>query len=217
MHQYKTVAQMLLILSIFNLVLAAPVVREIRDAHGDGAVPVVGRNMADERRQSTLDGPTPSDSSPPSLDGSTPLHSSPLLPDESLPSHSSPPLPGGSTAPDASDGEAPLHGRPTPPGGPASLAVSSPPGGTAALPDVPATRMDLHGMLAAVFPSRNVLLQRFGTLLDKSVIGGIVFAIAGGSILYSKLSNPSRRTIDPDWYVSNPPLLNALNHKRSDL
>ncbi|KAN0113847.1 hypothetical protein V8E52_007319 [Russula decolorans] len=58
MHQYKTVAQILLILSIFNLVFAAPVVREIYDAHDDVVVPVVVRNvatMSKERRQSESD------------------------------------------------------------------------------------------------------------------------------------------------------------------
>ncbi len=209
MHQYKTIAQILLILSIFNIVLAAPVVREMRNAHGDVAVPVVGRNIADllkERRQSTSDGPTSSDSSPPQLDGSTPLHSSP-------------PLPGGSTAPDAStpsDEEAPLHGRPTPPGGPGSLAISSRPGGTAALPVVPA--MDRHSMLAAVFPSRAALWQRYAALIDKSVISGIIFAIAGGSILYSKIHNRRDRAINPEWYVSNPHLsCRRPNHERPDL
>jgi hypothetical protein len=113
MHQYKTVAQILLILSIFNLVLAAPVVREIYNIHDDAVVPAV--NVEKERRQSSTsdelppspDGPTPSTSShsPPPLDGSTALHG--LSP---------------------SDGEASLHEGPTPQGGPASLAVSSPPG-----------------------------------------------------------------------------------------
>jgi hypothetical protein len=70
MHQYKTIAQILLILSISNHVLAAPVVREHwHDVHGDVAVPVVG-NVAlavksKERRLPALDGePAPSDSSP---------------------------------------------------------------------------------------------------------------------------------------------------------
>jgi hypothetical protein len=222
MHQYKTAAQILLILSIFNLVLAAPVVRDIRDAHDDEVVPVIMRNvavMSKERGESGSDGSTPSDSSPPPPpprpDGSTPLHSSPPLPDGPMPSHSSPPLPDGSTVLDVSspsDGEAPLHGRPTPPGGPASLAVSSPPGRTAALPVVPA--IDRHGMLAAVFPSREALSQRLESLMDKAFIGGAVFLLAGGSVLYSLLH---KRTIDPEWYVSNPlpPLLQTPKRPES--
>src|SRR5712691_4314205 len=94
MHQYKTVAQMLLILSIFNLVLAAPVVRETRDAnaaHDNVVVPVVMRNLAamSKERRGGSDGSAPSDSSPPLPHGS-PSHSSPPLPGESTPLDASP-------------------------------------------------------------------------------------------------------------------------------
>src|SRR6266849_741521 len=108
MHQYKTVAQILLILSIFNLVLAAPVVREIYDAHNHMVVPVAVRNVAaiSKYRRGSTSGSATADSSPPPSppDGSTPLHPSPPLPSESMPSgsHSSPPLPDGSTPLDAS-------------------------------------------------------------------------------------------------------------------
>ncbi|KAI0261092.1 hypothetical protein BGY98DRAFT_74109, partial [Russula aff. rugulosa BPL654] len=83
MHQYKTAAQILLILSIFNLVLAAPVVREIYDARDDQAVPTAVRNVASCRRSAPVrsDEATASPSSTP--------------PDVSMTSHSSPPLPGG--------------------------------------------------------------------------------------------------------------------------
>jgi hypothetical protein len=151
MHQYKTVAQILLILSIFNLVLAVPVVREIYDTHDDVVVPVEVRNveviMSKERRQPTSDGTTPPTSTPPSPDELT-SHSTSLLPDGSTPSHSQLPLPDGSTQPTPSnpppalpDGSTPLsapppngevsldHG-PTPSSGATSLAVSSPPGET---------------------------------------------------------------------------------------
>ena len=52
MHQYKAVTQTLLMLSIFNLVFATPVVREVYDAHDD-VMPVVVRDaaaMSNERR-----------------------------------------------------------------------------------------------------------------------------------------------------------------------
>ncbi|KAI0262384.1 hypothetical protein BGY98DRAFT_732915 [Russula aff. rugulosa BPL654] len=120
MHQYKTLAQMLLLLSIFNLVLGAPVVREIYEARDDGAVPVVARNvavMSKERSQVDSDMPTPSHSSPPPQDGSTASYSPPPMSDGSTPLYASSPQ----------DGDASLHGSPTPPGGSASLAVSSPP------------------------------------------------------------------------------------------
>ena len=126
MHQYKTLTQILLILSIFNLVFAVPVVREIYGAHEDVVVPVVMRNvvaMSTERRQTNE--PTPSQTSPPPPDGSTPSL------DELAPLHGS----------SQSDGPppTPLHESPSPPGGPAALAVSSPPGGTASLSIVSAS------------------------------------------------------------------------------
>src|SRR5580698_5737235 len=93
MLRHKTAAQILLILSIFNLVLASPVVREIYDAHNDMVVPVVVRNVEvtwKERRGSESDGPTPSESSTPPPDEPTPSHSSPPLPDETTPLLTSP-------------------------------------------------------------------------------------------------------------------------------
>ena len=136
MHQHKTVAQILLILSIFNLVLAAPAVREIYDAHNDVAVPVpvVVRNMAaisKERRDAESDG-NPSHSSPPPPDGSTPSNSLP------------PPPPDGSTplqgsSPSDEPEPMPSHESPSPSRGPAALATSSPPGDMASLPVVPAS------------------------------------------------------------------------------
>jgi hypothetical protein len=142
MHQYKTVAQILLILSIFNLVFAIPVVREIDHVHGDVvvpvAVPVAVRNVAatlaatSKERREDPDG-TPSHSSPPPPDGSASSLPPPL--DGSAPSLP-PPAPGWSL----SDGAAPLHeSPPSPPGGPAASAVSPPPDRTASLPAVPAS------------------------------------------------------------------------------
>jgi hypothetical protein len=188
-------------LSIFNLVFATPVVREIYDAHDDGVVPVVVRNvaaMSKERRQSGSDGPTPSHSSPPPPDGSTPLHGSSL-----------------------SDGPAP-HESPSP-GGPAALAVSSAPGGTASLPVVPASDQQVpvhststsqhypaitHDMLAPERPSPEAQMKRFRTLGKVVLVGGTIIAIAGG-LLWHHRHSLRGRTIGPGWYVSNTSHLSA--------
>ena len=102
MHQYKAVAQILLLLSIFNLVLGAPVVREIYEARDDGAVPVVARNvavMSKERSQVDSDMLTPSHSSPPPQDESTTSYFPAPMSDGSTPLYASSP----------SDGDASLH------------------------------------------------------------------------------------------------------------
>lgn len=114
MHQCKTVAHILLILSIFNLVFAVPVVRETFDEHDDVVAPVIVRDvaaMSKERRAES--------------DGTTLLTASesPLPQDETMHSHDSPPPP-----PD----ESTAH-----PGGSAAVAAPSPPDGSASLPDVP--------------------------------------------------------------------------------
>lgn len=174
MHQYKIVAQILLVLSIFNfnLVFAIPLEREMYDARDDVVVPVMVRNvaaMSKGRRQSVSDGPTPSDSSPPP-------------PDESIPSHSLPPLP---------DGLIPLHKSPSPPGGPAALAISSPSGGTESLPVVPASDQPVpvhspstsrpytvvtYGMLDL---NSDAQMKRFRTLLPAgcSCVIAIIFVV----------------------------------------
>jgi hypothetical protein len=195
MHQYKTVAQILLLLSIFNLVLGVPVVREIYDARDNGAVPVVARNvvvMSKERSQVDSDMPTPSHSSPPPQDGSTPLYAS-----------------------SPSDGDASLHGSPTPPGGLVSLAVSSPPDEIVPGTDRPPVRttpmphgytaaMRTHVPLAEDPATRAEMVE---TLSKKAAIGTSVLIIAGVIILEARrLShNHHHRTIDPDWYVLTPP------------
>ena len=102
MHQYKAVAQILLLLSIFNLVLGAPVVREIYEARDDGAVPVVAQNvavMSKERSQVDSDMLTPSHSSPPPQDESTTSYFPAPMSDGSTPLYASSP----------SDGDASLH------------------------------------------------------------------------------------------------------------
>lgn len=133
MHQHKIVAQILLALSIFNLVLAAPVVRE---TYEDVVVPVVVKNVEvipKERRgsESDLHTPSSSTSSAPQPDGPTPSHSLQPPPDEPTASHSSPPLPVESTPlypSSPSDGAASLHEWPTHQvSGPAPPAVSLPP------------------------------------------------------------------------------------------
>ena len=208
MHQHKTVAQILLFLSIFNLVLAAPVEREIYDAHDDVVVPVVVRNvaaMSKERRQSESDGSS-SHSSPPPPDGSIPSHSSPPPPDGSTPLH-------GSSPSDEPEPEpVPLHQSPSPSGGPAALAVSSPPGGTASLPIVPASDQQVpahststsqhftaitYDMLAPDRPSPEAEMKRFQTLAKVVIIGGTIIAIAGG-LLWNNRHNLRRQTIGPD-------------------
>jgi hypothetical protein len=54
MHQHKTVAQVILMLSIVIFVLAAPVIREIHEARGDVLVPVLAGDVgtvAEKRTQ----------------------------------------------------------------------------------------------------------------------------------------------------------------------
>jgi hypothetical protein len=206
MHQYKTLAQIILFFSIFNLVFTAPVVRETYDAHDDVAVPVVVRNvvaMSKERRQPNE--PTPSQPSPPPPDGSTPSLDEPT----------------------------PLHESPSPPAGPAALAVSSPPGGMASLPVIPASDQPVpahspstsqhftaitHDMLAPERLSPAAEMKRFQTLAKVVAIGGTIIIITGG-LLWQARHSLRRRTIGPDsdWYVFNPShlscrRLNVLNH-----
>ena len=133
MHQHKTVAQTLLILSIFNLVLAAPVLRDIYDARGDVAGTTAVENvagMSKERHQSRSDGATGSPSSPlPDYDGSTTSPSSPQPLDGPTASSSSPPPPDGPTASSSSppppDGSTTSHSPPLLPDGPPPLSTSS--------------------------------------------------------------------------------------------
>ena len=204
MHQYQTLVQILLFLSIFNLVLAAPVVREIYDTRDDMAVPFVVRNvgvMSKERRQSSSEGPTPSHSSlpppdgltrshssPALLDGSTRLQSSPASPDGSVPSHSSMPLP---------DGPMPSHSLP-------------PVAEAAALPAIPGLlpahfQSDMSSNLPAVPPQSDLLVQEVETYVNKIRRGIAILGIAGGVVLlYHHYHHHHHRAIDSDWYVYNP-------------
>ena len=122
MHQYKTLARTLLLLSIFNLAFAVPVVREIHDArhaHNNMAVSVVVRNVAavsKERGEPVPDESLSSTSSTPPSDGPTISQSSTKLQGGSTVLHGS----------SASDGSAYLHEGPPHPDGSTSLAVSSP-------------------------------------------------------------------------------------------
>jgi hypothetical protein len=207
MHQYKTVAHILLILSIFNLVFAIPVVREIGDAHDDLMVSVVVRSVAatsKERREEDPDG-MPSHSSP-LPDGSTP---SPPPPDGSTPSHSSPPLQNGSP----SDGAALLHeSPPPPPGGPAALAVSPPPGETAPLPvpasgrPVPSQHTAITHDTLALDPALAEKERRLKNIKLMGVVlaADVAVAAIGGGLLWHSIHQSQRRTIDPDRYVFNP-------------
>jgi hypothetical protein len=79
MHQYKTVTQTLLVISILNLVFAAPVVRrEARDTGNDVVVVANDVTTVSERRRDTTDGTTPLENSPPLTDGPSPHGSLPL-------------------------------------------------------------------------------------------------------------------------------------------
>ena len=251
MHQYKTLAQIPLILSIFNLVLGAPVVREIYYAHDDLAVPMAVGNVAvvsKEQHQSRSNGATASPSSPPP-DRSTTSHFSLPPPDESTTSDSSPLLssrPPPLYASSPSDGEVDLHESPTPPSGPSSLsassssdgegslhelltrpgeptslAVSSPPGETDGLA-WPSTHGGPYGrddVVRLMIGAQRSIRRTANTWVKKVVAGIVIIGIASGVVAYFLHRTPHRRTIDPDWYVSNPSYLsrrclNVPNNKR---
>ena len=259
MHQYKTVARILLILSIFDLVLAAPVVRDtIYDAR-DHAAPTGMRNVAvmlEERHQSRSDGATASPSSPrsgrrmvpyspSSPDGSSPPPGwrmapiSPPSPDGSSPSDregslhewspTSPELPAylfdSSPSEEGSLHELPIHADE--PSQPTSLPASSPPPPEdevvqAAGQPVPLAWQGDPATMARVrqvAEAHQRTRQRVDTLLKKTASGVLILVIAGSMIAYYRHRNHRHRTIDPDWYVSNPSYrrLNLPNHKRSDL
>ncbi|KAF8493290.1 hypothetical protein F5888DRAFT_848808 [Russula emetica] len=114
MHQYKTIAQTLLVLSVLKLVYAAPVVpQEVRDTGKDVVVVTKDVTTASERRRGSppggTAGTTPSQYSSPLSDGSPPHEPLPL--DESAPLQGSDPSSG--SAPSShlwvTDGQAPGH------------------------------------------------------------------------------------------------------------
>jgi hypothetical protein len=241
MHQYKAVAQTLLIFSIFNLVLGAPVVREIYDARDGVVVPTTVGNMAvmsKEQHQSRSDGATSSPSSPPP-DEPTTSHSSPLLPEglpplyTSSPSEGEPdswtdfhnlPIPPSLHASSSPDGEGPSHELPTHPGeivpatdqpvhGPWPSTLEGPVG-----PEDEAVIRRLRWMIEV----RRVVRERAIPFATKLVAGVIILGTAGGVVAHYRHRNHHNRTIDSDWYVSNPSYLscrhlNVPNHKRSNL
>ena len=225
MHQYKTVAQILLVLSIFNLALAAPVVREIYDARDnvDMAVPTAVVDvavMSKEQYQSRSDGPPPDGSTtspsspppppppPPDASGSTASHSSPQLPDGPPPLYTSSPP----------DREASLHELPTHPDEPTTLPVSplpaeiapaagqpvpvpwpSTPGGNAAS----ASRQRLRNRWELERAVDRALMERAGPWLKKVGVGLAIIGGTYGAVEFFRHRNQHRRTIDPDRYVSN--------------
>ena len=146
MHQYKTVAQILLILSIFNLVFAAPIIREIRYAHSNELAPVTVRNAA-----------MPKERSEPGSDG-TPSNSSPSPPD-------------------------------------------GPPGEMAS--DQPHYTQVTHDMVENDPPRPESKLKKFAPLAGLVAVDAAVLAVTGG-LLWHYRHKLRRRTIDLDWYVSNP-------------
>ena len=197
MHRYKTIAHILLVLPIFNIVFAVPVARETYNAHGDVVVPVVVRDVAamSKERRAESDGTTPSPSSPPPQDETTPS------------SHSSPPPPDGSTA----------H-----PGGSAAVAVSSPPDGSASLPDVPASNQPAaseststsrpytqvtHAMVQPDRPRIPFVINTENMEKFKAIgaIGAIsAVDIAAFGLLWHYRNKLPRRAVDPDRHVSSP-------------
>ena len=205
MHQCRTIAHIVLILSIFYLVFAVPVIRETFDAYGDGdvVVPAVMRNaaaMSKDRRQPESDGSTPSPSSSRPPDESMTLPS----PDESM----------------ALDGLTSLHESP---GGLNVVAVSPPPDETASLPDIPA----LDQPVPSTSMAQHYIAVRHDTLnpshprtnMEKLRVLGAIIAVKGTVLVTGWLLRRYRsRTVGPDWYVSNPSHpscghLNVLNHK----
>jgi hypothetical protein len=89
MHQHKAVAQLILILSILNFVLAAPAVREIHEARDDVIVPVFAQDVegVSDKLGNTLGGKLAYES----RDGE--LLPGFVSPPSTLPSESPPPTP----------------------------------------------------------------------------------------------------------------------------
>ncbi len=129
MHQYQTVAQALLILSVFNLVFAVPVGRGIHDARDNmvARVPVVVEMenvtaaMSKERRHRQ---------SARGSEWSTLLDTPP------------PPPP-------------PIHESSSPPGGPATFSTEAPPGGSAPSETVPASGQPPAEQVTPDMPAAN--------------------------------------------------------------
>jgi hypothetical protein len=111
MHQHKTIAQTFLVLSILNLVFAAPVVPrlEVRDRDNNMVVADDGTTVSKRRRDTPPGGTTPSRYLSSSSDGSPPRDSSPLegsaLLQGSAPSSESALL----SHLSATDGQVPVH------------------------------------------------------------------------------------------------------------
>ena len=114
MRQYKTIVQTLVVLSILNLVYAAPVVpQEIRDTGNDvGVVAEDVTTESDRRRGIPLDGTTgttPSQYSPSFPDGSPPHDSLSLDKSALLQGSESSSGPAPSSHLSATDGQVPVH------------------------------------------------------------------------------------------------------------
>ena len=206
MHQYKTLIQIILTLSIFNLVLAAPVVQEIYDARDDMAVVRNVAVMSKGRRQPSSEGPTPSHPSLPPPDGLTRSHSSPALLDGSTPLQSSPALPDASGSV-PSPSPLMLPEGPGPEDGPVPLPDWSPP---AALRTTTQPATDHH----AEMQEETAHLKKIGR-------GLAILGFAGVLTLFYH-HHHHHRAIDSDWYVSNLSHLSCIrlkvpNHKRPDL
>ena len=210
MLRHKIAAQIFLITSIFNLVIAAPVVREIYETHDNEVVPVVVRDvevMSNEWRSSESEGATPSDSSVPPPDRTTPSHSSPPSADKSTPL----------VTPSALDGSASFRDWLTPPvaGGPASSSlVSSPPGEIVQATDEPVpmhstlTPQDNTAATGDVLDTKPPSPEAQARMKKLKIIQKVTVAVAAivfaSGLLWQYRHNLHHRTIDPDRYVHGP-------------
>ena len=226
MHQYRTVSRILLIFSIFNVVHAAPVVRDIYDAREDVPVPKVAV-MSKERHQSRSDDATTLGSSPPPPpppdESTTPSSSLPPLPDGLTTSHSSPQL---SDGPHLREGDfhewspTSFHEwSPTPLDVPPLLYSSShsdgegtlqelpPPGEIVPVGPPPVANPPLSAEdEASIRHLRSIIEMRQAarTFVKKVAISTVTLAVTAGIVLYYRHRKHRHRAIDPDWYVINP-------------
>ena len=209
MHQYKTLIQIILTLSIFNLVLAAPVVQEIYDARDDKAVVGNVAVMSKGRRQPSSEGPTPSHPSLPPPDGLTRSHSSPALLDGSTPLQPPPALTDASGSVPSSSGSE---------GGLAPLPNWSPP--PLRMTTQPVTGDPSYAEMQAEL--QQAIRQQKIAYLIKIGRGLGLISFAGGLALFYRYHHHHHRETDSDWYVSNLSHLSCIrlkvpNHTHPDL
>ena len=164
------------------------------------------------------DGLTRSHSSPALLDGSTPLYAT--LPDWQASLHEVLTPPGGpaslavSSPPGeivpATDQPVPVH---SPTSTPLDYTLPSEPATGHRVPPRPLTQFQIYtmvnqvnGRLEAQGDTQRIIdaRQMIKALWKKAVAGLAVIGITGGVVAYYRHLNHVHRTVDPDWYVSNP-------------